>query len=84
MEKKNDKIVFIDEQGRKTELNILFTYLSEERNRRYVFFYSDENPDEILAGYLGENDEILDIEDDEEYDELDEVLESFYQEHENQ
>lgn len=84
MEKKNDKVVFVDEQGRKTELNILFTYLSEEKNRHYVFFYADENPNEILAGYLGENDEILDIEDDEEYDELDEVLESFYREHENQ
>lgn len=82
MEKKNDKIIFTDDQGRTTELNILLNYTSPERKRTYVLFYADENPDEIIAGYLGANDEILDIEDDDEYDELDEVLESFCKEQE--
>ena len=53
MEKKDNKIVFTDDQGKITELKILFTYKSEERNKMYVLFYADENPTEIIAGYLG-------------------------------
>ena len=83
MEKKDNKIVFTDDQGKITELNILFTYKSEERHKMYVLFYADENPTEIIAGYLGENDEIYDIEDDDEYDELEEVLKSYQEEKEN-
>lgn len=83
MERKDNKIVFTDDQGKITELNILFTYKSEERNKMYVLFYADENPTEIIAGYLGENDEIYDIEDDDEYDELEEVLKSYQEEKEN-
>jgi len=84
MKKENNKIIFVDEQGQQTELNILFTYKSEERNREYVIFYSDLNPDELIAGYLDENNEILDIEEDEEYDELDKVIESYFEDEENQ
>lgn len=83
MEKQNDKIIFIDDNGLKTELNILFTYKNEERNREYVLFYDEMNPDEIIAGYLSENNEVLDIEDDDEYDELEKVLSSFEEEQDN-
>lgn len=82
MEKQNDKIVFIDDNGLKTELNILFTYKNEERNREYVLFYDEMNPSEIIAGYLSDDNEILDIEDDDEYDELEKVLASFQEEEE--
>ena len=84
MEKQDNKVIFVDEQGRKTELNILFTYQNKERGREYVLFYDEANPSEIIAGYLSENNKILDIEDDDEYDELDEVLKSFLDEQENQ
>jgi len=80
MEKKDNKIIFIDDLGRKTELSILFTYKSEERNKEYIFFYAEEMPDEIIVGYLGDNNEILDVEDDDEYDELEDVLKSFQEE----
>ena len=83
MEKKDNKIVFTDDQGKITELNILFTYKSEERNKEYVLFYAEENPEEIIAGILDENNEIVDIEDDDEYDELEEVLKSYQEEKEN-
>lgn len=83
MEKQDDKVIFIDKNGLKTELKILFTYKSEERNKEYVLFYAEENPEEIIAGILDENNEIIDIEDDDEYDELDEVLKSFQEEHIN-
>ena len=70
----DNKIIFVDDKGQKTTLNILFTYKNKERNREYVLFYDEMNPDDIIAGYLSEDNEILDIEDDDEYDELEEVL----------
>lgn len=83
MKKENNKIIFVDDKGQQTELTILFTYKSEERNREYVIFYAESNPDELIAGYLDENNEILDIEEDEEYDELDKVIESYFEDQEN-
>ncbi len=74
MEKEGNKVYFTDEKGQTTVLNILFTYDNKERNKEYVFFYSEEEPDNIIVGYLGDNGEILDIYDDEEYDELEDVL----------
>ena len=74
MKKEDNKIIFVDDKGQKTTLNILFTYKNKERNREYVLFYDEMNPDDIIAGYLSDDNEILDIEDDDEYDELEEVL----------
>ena len=79
----DNKIIFVDDKGQKTTLNILFTYKNDERNREYVLFYDEMNPDDIIAGYLSDDNEILDIEDDDEYDELEEVLKSFQEEQEN-
>ena len=74
MKKEDNKIIFVDDKGQKTTLNILFTYKNKERNREYVLFYDEMNSDD---------NEILDIEDDDEYDELEEVLKSFQEEQEN-
>ena len=83
MKKEDNKIIFVDDKGQKTTLNILFTYKNKERNREDVLFYDEMNPDDIIAGYLSDDNEILDIEDDDEYDELEEVLKSFQEEQEN-
>lgn len=83
MKKEDNKIIFVDDKGQKTTLNILFTYKNKERNREYVLFYDEMNPDDIIAGYLSDDNEILDIKDDDEYDELEEVLKSFQEEQEN-
>ena len=83
MKKEDNKIIFVDDKGQKTTLNILFTYKNDERNREYVLFYDEMNPYDIIAGYLSDDNEILDIEDDDEYDELEEVLKSFQEEQEN-
>ena len=39
MKKEDNKIIFVDDKGQKTTLNILFTYKNKERNREYVLFY---------------------------------------------
>ena len=79
MEIKNEtQMVVADSEGKEHLMQILFTYENEERNAKYVFFYDTEDKEEnvIVMRYLGELDsgELEAIEDDEEYDEVEEVF----------
>jgi len=76
MEIKNEKqMVVTDNEGKEHLMQILFTYDNEERGTSYVFFYDTEDPNEevIVMRYL-ESGELEPIEDDEEYDEVEEVF----------
>ena len=76
MEIKNEKqMVVTDNEGKEHVMQILFTYDNEERGASYVFFYDTEDPNEevIVMRYL-ESGELEPIEDDEEYDEVEEVF----------
>ena len=76
MEIKNEKqMVVTDNEGKEHLMQILFTYDNEERKASYVFFYDSEDPNEevIVMRYL-ESGELEPIEDDEEYDEVEEVF----------
>ncbi len=77
MEKEIDAIIMEDENGEKKELTIYFTYHSEKFNKDYVIFYDNNDPDNLLACFTDENGNLFDIETDEEYDELDEIIEEF-------
>ena len=68
------QITIRDEEGNEHLMEILFTYDNEERGASYVFFYDTEDPnqDVIVMRYL-ESGELEPIEDDEEYDEVEEV-----------
>ena len=72
------QITVIDDKGNEHLMQILFTSENEERNAKYVFFYDTEDPEEnvIVMRYIGELDsgELVPIEDDEEYDEVEEVF----------
>ena len=75
MEIKNEnQMVVTDAEGKEHLMNILFTYDNEERKASYVFFYDSEDPNEevVVMRYL-ESGELEPIEDDEEYDEVEEV-----------
>ncbi|MBQ6730928.1 MAG: DUF1292 domain-containing protein [Bacilli bacterium] len=79
MEIKNERqMVVTDSEGKEHLMQILFTYDNEERNASYVFFYDTEDKEEnvIVMRYTGELDsgELEPIEDDEEYDEVEEVF----------
>ena len=78
MEPKENQMVVVDDQNKEHLMNILFTSENEERNAKYVFFYDSEDPEEnvIVMRYVGELDqgELIPIEDDEEYDEVEEVF----------
>ena len=76
MEIKNEnQMVVTDNEGKEHLMNILFTYDNEERKTSYVFFYDTEDPEEevVVMRYL-ESGELEPIEDDEEYDEVEEVF----------
>ena len=79
MEIKNDtQMVVADSEGKEHLMQILFTYENDERNAQYVFFYDTEDKEEnvIVMRYIGELDsgELEPIEDDEEYEEVEEVF----------
>ena len=76
MEIKNEnQMVVTDAEGKEHLMEILFTYENEERKTSYVFFYDSEDPEQevIVMRYL-ESGELEPIEDDEEYDEVEEVF----------
>ena len=76
MEIKNEnQMVVTDAEGKEHLMEILFTYDNEERKTSYVFFYDTEDPNEevVVMRYL-ESGELEPIEDDEEYDEVEEVF----------
>ena len=79
MKIKNDtQMVVADSEGKEHLMQILFTYENDERKAQYVFFYDTEDPEEnvIVMRYIGELDsgELEPIEDDEEYEEVEEVF----------
>ena len=87
MEKNENQLTFIDEQGNEVLCEILFTFNSEEFNKNYVLFYpvgsedEDGNVEVMAASYVEKEDgtcgELHDIETDEEWELIEEMLESF-------
>ncbi len=75
MEIKNEnQMVVTDAEGKEHLMNILFTYDNEERKASYVFFYDSEDPNEdVIVMRYTQDGELEPIEDDEEYDEVEEV-----------
>ena len=76
MEIKNETQMVVTDQDNKEHLmQILFTYDNEERNKSYVFFYEvgDEEENVMVKIYTDDGD-LIEIEDEEEYDEVEEVF----------
>ncbi|KRK79848.1 DUF1292 domain-containing protein [Companilactobacillus nodensis] len=83
-----DEVTLSDDQGNAETYKILFTFDSEDYGKSYVFLYpkADEDSDEVeLQAYSFEPDEngdvtagdLLPIEDPEEWDMVQEVLNTF-------
>lgn len=73
----DDHIIITDDNGVESIFKILFTYDNEDRNFSYVLFYSEENPEDIIAMKYNDDGELFEIESDEEYDEVEEVLNTY-------
>lgn len=76
MEIQNDtQMIVTDSENKEHLVQILFTYENEERGVSYVFFYDTEDPEEeVIVMRVLENKELEPIEDDDEYDEVEEVF----------
>lgn len=71
------QITIMDEKGNQRVMEILFTYEHPERNKKYVFLYEKNNPEEVIAMEYNDNGELLEIESEEEYEEVEEVFNAF-------
>ena len=76
------QITIRDEEGNEHLMEILFTYEHEERGKKYVFLYTKENPEDVIAMEYNDNGELFEIESDEEYEEVEEVFNAFMDEQE--
>ena len=72
------RIVIIDENDKEIEMEILFTFDSEEYKRQYVLYINpeDESGEVFVSGYTDEG-ELLEITDEKEWEMIEEVFEAF-------
>ncbi len=73
-----NKIIVIDENDKEVEMEILFTFESDEFARQYVL-YLDPNDDsgEVFTSAFTDDGELLEISDEKEWAMIEEVFESF-------
>ena len=74
---KDNQITIIDEKGNEHLMQVLFTYDHEERKTSYVFFFEENNPDEVMVMRYKDNGELEEIDDPDEYAEVEEVFNAF-------
>ncbi|WP_316571912.1 DUF1292 domain-containing protein [Neobacillus sp. YIM B06451] len=94
MEHGDNQIVVVDENGTEQLYEILYTFESEEFEKSYVLYYAagaDDSDDEeieihassFIPGAEGKAGDLLPIETDEEWDMIEEVLNTFLDEQED-
>ena len=82
MEKKINNVLFVTtNDARQLTFKVLFTYHSEDFEKDYVFFYEENDEDNIIVYSYDDSNTLYEIEDEEEYKELDEVLQAYDEEH---
>ena len=72
-----DEILIEDGEGNQHKMKILFTYHNDERNRDYVFFYDPADPENVIPMIYDDQGNLDEIEDDEEYEEVEEVFNAY-------
>lgn len=73
-----NKIVVIDENDQEVEMEILFTFESEELGRQYVLYLNPEDETgEVFASAYTQDGDLLEISDEKEWEMIEEVFEAF-------
>lgn len=73
-----NKIIVVDENDKEIEMEILFTFESDETSRQYVLYLNPEDDNgEVYASAFTDDGELLEITDEKEWDIIEEVFESF-------
>lgn len=63
--------------GKEKVMKILFTYENSERHAQYVFLYSEDKPNEVVAYRYDDENNLFPLEDAEEYKEVEEVFNAY-------
>lgn len=71
------EMIVTDENGEEKVVEILFTFHHEERDKDYVLFFEKDTPDDIIAMSYTDDGDLYPLEDDEEYEEIEEILNTF-------
>ncbi len=73
-----------DQNGNEKKMTILFTFDSEDTKSQYVVFQDPESEDgEVYASRYDDKGQLLPIESDEEWDMVEEVINTFVEDEEN-
>ena len=81
---KDNQIIIEDDDGQEHLMEILFTYEHEERGKKYVFFFDPNNDEDVLVMSYNDEGELFPVDDDEEYEEIEEVFNAFQEDPEIQ
>jgi len=89
MERNTEKLVVTDENGKDIECDIILTFDSDEYEKSYVIYQivGDESGEYYAASFNpedGDEGKLFQIESDEEWDLIEEVLESFLEEEDDE
>ena len=71
------QITIVDGEGKEHLMEILFTYENEERGTKYVFFFDPADPENVIPMRYQDDGTLEDIDDDEEYEEVEEVFNAY-------
>ena len=84
MEKEINNILFITtKDGQQLTFKVLFTYHSDRFNKDYAAFYNQDDENHLLVFSYDENKTLSEVQTQEEYDELEDVLHKFDEEQSN-
>ncbi|MCH5172126.1 MAG: DUF1292 domain-containing protein [Erysipelotrichales bacterium] len=84
MKANENQIIVVDEDGVEYAMEILFTYENDERCAKYVLVYDHDAPDDIYAFKYDDEHNLTEVTDDEELDEVEEVLNAYQDEFQNE
>lgn len=84
----DDKIVVVGEDGKEVEYTILFSFESEEYEKSYVAYFAEGEEELFVSSYVpdaeGEGGDLGHITDEDEWDMIEEVIEAFLMEDEEE
>lgn len=77
MELDEKQIIIVDEDGTENRYEILFTFEADETHITYVLYYDPSDPENIMASRYDNDGNLEEIETDEEWEMVEEVLNTF-------
>ena len=77
MENNTKDLIITTEEGEKLTFKVLFTYHSQNFNKDYAVFVNEQDEDHLIVYSFDENKKLHEVEADEEFAELEVVLQAY-------